>query len=288
MYSKKELRYEFTLSKGTFDTSGSNKLSIGNVKSSFRVGAYGDYGGTQAEITIFGLSAERLSALSGKGVGVYTTDPDDTNVDVYVGNEKIYSGGIWASYANMNGQPETALVLNAVAGKKLKTEAASPFSQPGAVYVYDMLAAFCKVYGLGFNSPMVNGPTEQNPHYNGSPMDKIRSICETHNLSFKVFDNVLTVWPKGKAVDEVVPIVSAEYGLIGYPVFSQYGITFQTQYSPLLAQGRDIDLRTSLPNASGIYSLSVVEHFLTSWTEGGSWHTVCQGYKRLSGDKNGK
>ncbi|WP_459176984.1 baseplate hub protein [Ewingella americana] len=288
MYNKKELRYEFTLSKGNFDNSGNNKLSLGNVKSSFRVGAYGDYGGTQAEITIFGLSVERLASLSGQGVGVFTVNANDTTVDVYVENTKVYSGGIYASYANMNGQPETALVFNAIAGLKLKTEAASPFSHSGSVTAYEMLSAICRVYGFGINYPMVNSPVEQNPHYSGSPMDKIRSICEHHNLSYQIFDNVLTVWPKGKAVDDVVPIVSAEYGLIGYPVFSQYGITFQTQYSPLLAQGRDINLETSLPNASGRYSLSVVEHFLSSWTEGGSWHTVCQGYRKAGGDKNGK
>lgn len=288
MYSKKELRYEFTLAKGSFDKSGNNKLSIGNVKSSFRVGAYGDYGGTQAEITIFGLSADRLATLSGQGIGVFTVDAGDTNIDVYVGNTKIYSGGIYASYANMNGQPETALIMNAVSGLGLKTSSSAAFSLPGSVSVYNMLAAICKVYGYGFKSPMVNSPIAQNPHYSGSPLDQIRDICLSHELNYQVFDNVLTVWPKGSAVDDVVPLVSEESGMIGYPVFSQYGITFQTQYSPLLAQGRDIELRTSLPNASGRYSLSIVEHFLSSWTEGGSWHTVCQGYRRVDGGKNAK
>lgn len=82
------MRYEFTLSNRSFDKQGNNKLSIGNLKSSFRVGAYGDYGGTQAEITIFGLSAERLAVLSGQGIGVYTPKPGDALVDVFIGNEK--------------------------------------------------------------------------------------------------------------------------------------------------------------------------------------------------------
>ena len=287
MYSKKELRYEFTLSKGTFDKEGNTKLSLGNIKSSFRVGAYGDYGGTQAEITIFGLSADRLATLSGKGIGVYTVNAGDTNIDVYVGNTKIYSGGIYASYANMNGQPETALVMNAVAGLNLKTSSSAAFSLPGAVDVYNILAAICKAYGYGFKAPMVNAPVAQNPHFSGSPLEQIRDICGSYHLKYQVNDNVLTVWPEKEAIDSQVPLVSAENGLIGYPVFTQGGITFQTQYSSLLAQGREIQLDTSLPNASGRYLLTVVEHFLTSWTEGGSWHTVCQGYRKVSGDKNG-
>lgn len=53
MYSKKELRYEFALSNGSFDKEGNDKISIDNVKSSFRVGSYGSYGGVQSEIMIF-------------------------------------------------------------------------------------------------------------------------------------------------------------------------------------------------------------------------------------------
>lgn len=286
MYNKKELRYEFTLAKGNFDKNNNNKLSVGNVKSSFRVGSYGDYGGTQAEITIFGLSADRLATLSGQGIGVFTVDAGDTTIDVYVGSTKIYSGGIYASYANMNGQPETALILNAVAGLNLKTASSAAFSLPGAVDVSKMLAAICKVYGYGFKTPIVNSPIEQNPHYSGSPLDQIRDICLSHDLNYQIFDNVLTVWPKKSAVDDIVPLVSADSGLIGYPVFSQYGITFQAQYSSLLSQGREVEIKTALPNASGRYLLTIVEHFLTSWTDGGSWHTVCQGYRKVSGDNN--
>ena len=282
MYSEKQLRYEFTVKKGSYDKDGNDRLSISNVKSSFRVGAYGDYGGTQAEITIFGLSLERLAALSGKGVGVFTV-ADDNRVDVFVGNTKIFSGGIYASYANMNGQPETALVLNAVAGLSLKTSSSASFSLPGPVDVSKMLSGICQVYGYGFKSAGLAGKTEQNPHYSGSPMDQIRGICGTHNLWYQIFDDVLTAWPRDSAVDDAVPLVSADSGLIGYPVFTQSGITFQTQFSTLLSQGRVVELETALPNASGRYLLTVVEHFLTSWTDGGSWHTVSQGVRRQDG-----
>ncbi|AOF18158.1 hypothetical protein BED35_06040 [Yersinia enterocolitica] len=278
MYSKKDLRYEFTLSNGAFDKNGNDKISIGNVKSSFRYGAYGNYGGIQAEIMIFGLSIDRLASLSGKGIGVYTPTKD-ISVNVYSGDNKIFSGGIYASYANMNAQPETALVMNTISGLNLKTASSSAFSQPGAVPVESMLSAICNIFGFSLNASRLNGRVAQNPHFSGSPMDQVRDICLAHGLWYRVFDNIITVWPAGSAVDDIVPLVSPDSGLIGYPVFTQSGITFQTQFSTYLAQGRVVELVTSLPNASGRYLLTVVEHFLNSWTEGGSWHTVCQGFK---------
>ncbi|MFP1884433.1 baseplate hub protein [Lonsdalea quercina] len=282
MYSKKQLRYEFTVKNGAYDKDGNDKISISNVKSSLRMGSYGNYGGSQAEITIFGLGTELLSTLSSKGIGIYTLNTD-TKIDAYVGDTKVYSGGIYASYANMNGQPETALILNAVSGLSLKTSSSASFSLPGAVDVSKMLSAICQVYGYGFNSTGLDGVTEQNPHYSGSPMDQIRDICETHKLWYQIFDDVLTVWPSNSSKKDDVPFVSADSGLIGYPVFTQSGITFQTQFSTLLSQGRVVELETALPNASGRYLLTVVEHFLTSWTDGGSWHTVSQGVRRQDG-----
>lgn len=285
MYSKKELRYEFSLSNGAFDKNGNDKISIGNVKSSFRYGAYGNYGGIQAEIMIFGLSIDRLASLSGKGIGVYTNTPKDIIVNVYSGENKIFSGGVYASYANMNAQPETALIMNAVAGLELKTSSSSAFSQPGSVPVESMLSAICNIFGFRLNANKLNGRIAQNPHYSGSPMDQVRDICLDNGLWYRIFDNVITVWPAGSTVDDIVPLVSPDSGLIGYPVFTQNGITFQTQFSTYLAQGRAAELRTSLPNANGRYLLTVVEHFLSSWTEGGSWHTVCQGFKVIKDEK---
>ncbi|CNI61661.1 hypothetical protein [Yersinia bercovieri] len=283
MYSKKDLRYEFSLSNGTFDKDGNDKISISNVKSSFRFGSYGNYTGVNVDIMIFGLSIDRLSELSGKGIGIFD-NPQSTRVSVYVGNDKLFSGFIVSSYANMNGQPETAIIINAVAAFDLKVTASSPFSRPGAVSVSSMLDAICRLNGYEFHPNGLDGLTAQNPHFPGSPMDQIRDICLTYDLAYQAFDNTITVWPAKSSVSSVVPFISPDHGLIGYPVFTQGGITFQTQFSTLLSQGRDVELQTSLPNASGRYRLTVVEHFLSSWTEGGNWHTVCQSVRISQGE----
>ncbi len=282
MYSKKSLSFVLSMGEGNFDDKGTDKITIGNVKAAVKLGAYGNTSGFTAEVAINGLSLELLSMLSSKGAfGAMMDNPGAVTLEIYNEKTKLFRGGIYAGYANMNALPEPSLMLNAVAGLSVKTNAAKAFSLPGSVHVADMLGAIAKSAGLGSRIVSVTDVVKD-PHITGSAMQQIAEICNSHRLSYQVIDDVLVVWPFNGLSDDVVPLVSPEQGLIGYPVFTQGGITFQTQFSPLLSSGRAVELQTSLPNAPGRYILTTVEHMLTTWTEGGSWHTLCQGYRIIT------
>ncbi|KLP39865.1 hypothetical protein [Enterobacter ludwigii] len=279
MYGKKDLHFVFTRASGDFDSKGTDQISIGNIRASVKLAAYGNVSGFTAEIVLYGLSAELLSMLSTKGtIGAMEEDPGAVTVEIYSGKTKLFSGGIWSAYANMNALPESSLMFNAVAGLSLRTNATLAFSVPGAVELGMMLTAIAKAAGLGARMVGVTGSVN-NPHCTGSAMQQIIDICSDYQLSYQIVDEVLIVWPQSGSPDDVVPHVSPQNGLVGYPVFTQNGIMFQTTFSPLLSAGRIVGLETSLPNASGRYTLSTVEHMLTTWTEGGSWHSICQAFR---------
>ncbi|KNC94036.1 baseplate hub protein [Trabulsiella odontotermitis] len=279
MYGKKELSFVFTGDAGTFDNKGTDKITIGNIRASAKLMASGNYSGFTAEIALYGLSAELLSMLSTKGtIGAMEESPGAVEVEIYSGKTQLFRGGIWAAYANMNAMPESSLMFNAVAGLSLRTNATLAFSQAGPVDLADMLSAIARAAGMGYRMVGVKG-TINNPHFTGSAMQQIIDICSDYQLAYQIVANVLIVWPQNGTMDDVAPYVSPETGLVGYPVFSQSGIMFQTTFSPLLSAGRAVELKTSLPNASGRYILTTVEHMLTTWTEGGSWHSICQGFR---------
>ncbi|HBC7422592.1 TPA: hypothetical protein KEY88_005382 [Serratia marcescens] len=279
MYSKKELSFVFTMAEGDFDKKGTNKITIGNVRAAVKLAAYGNVSGFTADISLYGLSAELLSMLSTKGtLGAMEEKPGAVIVEISSGKTQLFRGGIWSAYANMNAMPESALMFNAVAGLSLRTDATLAFSVSGPVEIGMMLTAIAKTAGLGARMVGVTGVVN-NPHCTGNAMQQIIDICSDHQLSYQITDEVLIVWPQNGSPDDVVPYVSPESGLVGYPVFTQNGIMFQTTFSPLLSAGRAVELTTSLPNASGRYILTTVEHMLTTWTEGGSWHSVCQGFR---------
>ncbi|WON77018.1 hypothetical protein [Serratia sp. UGAL515B_01] len=278
MYSKKNIKYVFTNTRKSFDAEGSNKLEVSNAKSSCRIDVAGMEGGVRAEIVLYGLGYDLLAKLSADGVGVFF-DTETVNVEVFADNNKVFAGNIYASFANLNDLPDSSLILSAASGGDLQDKPSAAFSRPGAVPVFDILESICRANGYGLIGRGIKGIIHNNPHFDGCALDQIRGICKAHELLFNIYDNTVFVWTEKGTIDDVVPLVSPEHGLIGYPVFSQYGITFQTQFSTLLVQGRAIELQTSLPHGSGRYKLANVQHFLSSWTEGGRWHSVCMAYR---------
>lgn len=248
-----------------------------------RVGAYGNFVGTQAEIVLYGLSKELMAMLSSKGTNIWTQDYEKIHVTVYANEVQIFSGFIVSSYPNMNAIPEVPLIITAQVAFDLQIKPSSPFSAPGTVKLKDVLSAICSANDYKLNAININGITASNIHLVGSPMEQIRAACSAANLSVNIQNNVVSVWDTKGKIDDVIPEVSPENGLIGYPVPNQFGITFQTQFSSLLSQGRNVKLTTSVPNLTGIYNLYLVEHMLSSWMENGPWHSVCQATRVQNG-----
>lgn len=282
MYKQRILQFEFFNETQPFDKEGNNRITLSDVKAMFKVGAYGNQAGVQAEMTIYGLSLELLAALSSKGIGIWTAEKERIRVVVHADDTLMFNGYIYSSFANMNAAPDAPLVINAAGGLDLQTESAPPFSRPGPVNLVDVLRAICEPYKYRVNAVGIDGVVINNAHLVGSPLGQVIEVCNLANVSMTVTGDLVTAWPRGKAVDDVVPFISPDHGLIGYPVFTQSGITFQTEFSTLLAQGRFIQLETSLPHASGRYMLYVVEHYLSSWIDGGPWHSICQGAKAIA------
>lgn len=272
MYSKKTLQFVFNLDDGNGQ---SENMTLQNIKSLVSVDSYGGMGGTQAEIALYGLSAARLSLLSSRGINALVTDGRTFSVKVYSGDIVVFDGNIRASYANMNAAPDNPLMMNAVTGLYLRNKTQKPFSQQGTVSVESILSTLCQQNGYTLKAVKLNGIMHQNPYLQGSAFEQIATLCHAHRLDFEIIGSEVYVWPVTGAVDDVMPHISPENGLIGYPVYSENGLTFQTQYSPLLSFGRIVSLQTSLPHASGRYRLWGVNHFLSSWVENGPWHSVC-------------
>lgn len=277
MYKQHTLRFEFTNKKSSFDDSGNNKIAIGNIKSTVSLNSIvaGRMGAT-AEVSLYGLSLDRMSELSGCAQGLIT-DEQKIDVDIYADESLVFSGGMTASIANMNEVPEGSLMISATANADLQNMTASPFTAQGSQNITDVISSICAAAGYEAAFKGVKGMTTSgSPHFEGSTFEQLNRVCSDYGLSMSVTPQKnVEFWPSSKQRDEVIPFISRDYGLVGYPIFSSGGVMFQTQYSSLLSVGRYIDMKTDLPWASGRYQLSTVRHELSSWMPGGSWHSIC-------------
>ncbi|ELX9578568.1 hypothetical protein SLJ66_001937 [Escherichia coli] len=287
MYTERSLRFEFTNLTSTFEGTNSNKISIANVMATVSCQSSGNLFGTAVNVSIYGLGMDLLAALSSKAMGLYGSDTEKVSLSIYVEGITIFSGYLTSSIANMNSLPNSALMITATANADLQNKTASPFSFNGATPLTSALTAICKSAGYSALITGLEGKTLTNPHYSGSAFDQLEQICYDMKISMSVMSPQISFWDTEKERDEVIPLISPEYGLIGYPIFSNGGVMFQTQFSTLLTTGRKIKLSTSLPNASGNYTLTNVTHELSSWVEDGPWHSICIANKQIDGGGNG-
>lgn len=276
LYGKKNLRFDFQNLTSAFEgMDGNDKISISNVMATVSCHSSGNLFGTQVNVSIFGLGMDLLAALSSRAMGTYGSNTESVSLSIFVDDVAIFVGKLTSSIANMNAAPNSALMITATANADLQDKVAQPFSFSGPTSAEEIINAICKPVGY---SPMIvglRGKAVTNPHYEGSVFEQLEKLCYEMQISMSVTPPKISFWDSNKKRDDIVPLVSSQNGLIGYPVFSNGGVMFQTQFSPLLTTGRNIRLETSLPHASGEYSLGSVTHELSSWVSGGPWHSVC-------------
>jgi hypothetical protein len=104
-------------------------------------------------------------------------------------------------------------------------------SQPieGEASVADMIKALASKVDLKFVNVDVKS-VHSNPYYE-MLLSKFRKLRPIHIIADIDFGTV-TIYTGKSPIDSVVPFISPENGLIGYPIFYDIGINFRCIYSP--------------------------------------------------------
>lgn len=270
-YKKRKLKFQFTLKSGAFDKRGGDVLTIDNVKAELEVGAYGGVTGTTLDARVYGLSLDNMALLSYKGIQL--NGAKQNMIKIWADDEPIFFGSIMNCNSDMNQMPDAPLIIMATATGYDQSVVAADFSAKGTVLVVDIITAIAKSIGYAVVNNGVKNVIE-NPYYSGDPISQIRQCAKDAGIEIDTGLMVISIWARGGNRDEVKPFISPEHGLIGYPVFNNYGISFTCIYSNLILRGRKLELVTSLPNASGTYTVQAAKHYLSTWTEGGPWMTM--------------
>jgi hypothetical protein len=149
---------------------------------------------------------------------------------------------------------------------------------------------------LGFEN---NGVSTKLPisYFPGNVWTQMQACAEQANINAEVINgSVLAIWPKGGSRTSVtlVPVVSKETGMIGYPAFTQQGIIFKTVFNPQIAFGGTVKLTSSVLSgviaaqqdknksfkapADSVWAIYKLDHALDSLVPRGQWMSTGYGY----------
>lgn len=271
-YQQRKIMIEFTLAEGKkFDDRG-NVLTIQNARCYVSLAAYGGIAGTQVTLYLWGLIPQQMAALSYKGIWIDGAKPN--RVRVWAGDRQIFEGFISDAYADYNQAPDVPLIITANMMFYLRAKKVSPFSAEGAVAIDDILMPLASAVGLKYENQGVQRSLPD-PYFQGDITQQMLEAARAVDAEIDINVEQVTIWPKGAPRKEPTLLVSPQHGLIGYPTFTNVGLSITTLFSADIFIGRKLSLETSLPNASGQYAVIGAVHTLTSWVEGGQWSTAC-------------
>ncbi|OYV51347.1 MAG: hypothetical protein B7X10_00795, partial [Burkholderiales bacterium 21-58-4] len=191
----------------------------------------------------------------------------------------LYKGYMTDSWSEMREAPNTALVVMAATGAVTAVRPVNASSYIGPTQVSGVMADLAAEAGFGFENNGVQ-VTLDSPYLPGTTLAKIQACARAAGIYYTIRQGVLVIWPVGATASQDVPIIiSPATGLVGYPTFSQSGVSVRCLLNPSIQFGKKFTISGSiLTPANRDWNPYSIEHNIESQAPNGDWFTDVTGY----------
>lgn len=271
-FTQKVIETSITLAEGSFSSSGGEEF---NTKTYAL--------GVDCEITKPGLP-EKNSAR----IVLYNVPLEDMEVltslefepqkvrkhrvvvmagDMQRGLSLAFAGDMTTAIPDFTGAPDPSLIIEAIEGYVGSVTPVSPLTRPGAVNASGVFEQLAGQMGYTFVNRGVDVQL-RNIALKGGPMQQAAALAKAARCELIVDDGELVIMPPGGMREDDAEgntvVWSAESGLLGYPSFTQEGITATGLYEPKLKQGGPLRIESIVPKASGLWKITSLKHRLAA------------------------
>lgn len=279
----RKLKMTFTKDSGTFTASGgSNSVTLQGFRASARITKAGGPVAGNLELLVWGMLQPQMDDLSNLGMrtilpgGVYQISRNTVTVeagDDVDGYGTVFIGTTIECWGDYGQAPEVPFRVEAQTVAATAVAPASPFSTSGVTDVATALSGLASLMFLRFEN---NGVTTKLPpsYYFGSPRDQALAIVQDAGINWNGGDDgVLSIWPANGSRGGAVPFISPATGLIGYPTYTANGIEIRVLFNPSITLGSQIQVQSSLKEASKTWNVYAIDHSLDALLPGGLWES---------------
>ena len=262
----KTLKTTIILGEGEFDGGGNTKI-IEGLATTVQVTKAGLPEKNSAEVRIYNMSLSDMDKLT--FLSFVPGEYRKNHILIEAGNKGeelsvVFKGDITSAYAEINA--DACMKFNALTAGWSVLIADSPTSVQGEATAESLISQFAQQAGFNFIN---NGVTEsvKNATFNGSPVQKAQAVADEVGCELLMDDETWTIQPWDKPRGDAV-LLKADSGLIGYPSFTQDGISCECFYNPRLQLGGQIKIESIVPRASGYWKITKLSHDLAAYTNG--------------------
>ena len=280
-FTKKKLALTITLGTGTFGAQVGSTVTLTDLRMFADISSPCGESMGALHLRVFGLTQSMMNQLT--VIGPFGQVKEKNEVLLEAGDDAsgmttVFQGTIFSAFADYSGAPDVPFNIIAYVGVGLAIKPVVASSYPGSADV----AFIMKTIATNANMAFVNeGVSVQiaTPYFPGTALQQIRACARAAQINHKIEFNKLTIWPKGRAVSgDGTPLIAPETGMVGYPALSSQGMTVKTLFTPKIVLGGAIQVKSSLPMATGTFNVFNYTHNLSSEAPGGPWFTTVDCY----------
>lgn len=234
-----------------------NAKKIDGLRITFKIEKQNEATPNKAEIEVYNLSAATRAICEGDKMSVrLSVGYQGLGVTGFLGNlETIFFGNIHTVGTKKKKQiglatriegVDAITKINAVDGYNRFRNSRLDKGYPPNTKLKDILDELALAMGLG--TGIVEGVPDKNYangiSFSGSARNHLSELCLANGLEWSIQDETLQIIPAGKATSESIIVLNKESGLVGSPVPTDYGCTFDALLQPKLRPGRRVQIES--------------------------------------------
>ncbi len=295
----KDLKFIFTLGSWMtpFTTPGgtANTITMQGLRASISIESPGGPDVGTMNASIYGLSESHLNQLTSLQwktaiLGSTSQEFSAYTVQVYAidGSQEtlLYNGQVLNAWGDFSGMPQTCLAIQAypAGAYSALVNSANPISISSNTTVGTVMSQLAQAMGYSFQNAssdgsIVNQAVTKGSYFGSTAMEQARSMMDAYRFWMYIDATTnpptLAIVPWGKARNSVVvvPLISPQTGLIGYPLLNSSGVSFDCLYNPNLLLGGQVKIQSSIPQANDVWTIISLSHQLASQFPGGPWQS---------------
>lgn len=274
MIIARKLDLTFTLiGNATFAGTTANTVKLTGRRASATVTKSGGTSMGDLQLRVFGMTLSQMNQLStlGKAPGQYSPNVVTVEAgDDSSGMATVFQGNITNAWTDFTGSPDVAFQVSAFSAAIASIESTSPSSYKGTADVATIMSDIATRCNFAFENNGVSVKLS-NVYLPGSLRDQMISAAKQANIEFTVDNNVLAIWPKGGTRGSLIPLISANTGMVGYPTFNPIGVVIKTLFNPGITHKGKVKIQSIVKPACGEWEVNNLTHTLEAETIGGQW-----------------
>lgn len=271
------LTVTFQLGSGTFAETGQNTLTLSKLRASASIVKAGGPSLSALTLKVYGMTKSHMDQLSTLGLKFQLLPKNIVTVAAGAADGSqpsiVFVGTITKAYADFSSMPEVSFVVSAHTGAAENVMPFPPSSFQGSSDVASIMSGLATAMGYSFENSGVSTRLS-NVYLWGSAREQARRVAEHAGIEMIMDDGVLAIWPRGKSRGGLVPLVSPQTGLVGYPNYDAMGVVFRTLFNPSIGYGKQLQLQSSQTRATGIWTVYSLQHDLEALTPRGKWFST--------------